>query len=91
MHVTFIQFCGVWSVALGCYALLCLVIPRLKRRISPVLAIIGACFCFLLGLAAFGIGRPYTFIAAFPIWAIGYVVERCRSKPSGVSFERDDT
>lgn len=95
MHITFIQLCGVFSVALGCYALLGFVFPKLRGQnwrgqpASPF--IIGACFCFLLGLWAFGIARPYTFVAALVIWVVGFVVERCRPRPRDVTYERDDT
>jgi fatty acid desaturase len=95
MHITFMQFCGVWSVGLGCYALVALALPSLRPRKLQAkpgsLFIIGACFCFLLGLWAFAIARPYTFIGALVVWAFGFFVERLSAKPARVDHEREDS
>jgi hypothetical protein len=94
MHISFMQLCGIWSIALGCYALLAVVFPRMRpcgwRMHSKTLFVMGTSFCFLLGLWAFGIGRPYTFIAALLVWAIGFLVQRFSAKPVPVRHEREN-
>jgi len=95
MHITFMQFCGVWSVGLGCYALVALALPSLrpqKWKAKPIsLFIIGACFFFLLGLWAFAIAHPYTFIGALIVWAFGLFVERRSAKPARGNHGRDES
>jgi hypothetical protein len=92
MHINFIGLCGVWAVGLGCYILLGLAFsnlrPRNLRKQPPILFILAACGCFLLGLWAFGVARPYTWIAAAAVWVAGFFVELLRSKSA--IHERDD-
>ena len=78
--MTFIQFCGLWAFGMGGYGLLILAIPKLRprqaqRRVTKLVVILGICACFLFGLWAFQVARPYTFIAAMAIGVVGSMIE----------------
>lgn len=88
MHITFVQLCGVLSIGLGCYALLSIPFQKLRARNwqgQPAnLLILAACGCVLLGLWAFGIGRPYTWIATLLVWGVGFLIECRRLRENSV-------
>src|SRR4051812_43622973 len=89
MHTTFIRLIGVFSIGCGCHLLLSLFVPKLrdrKWREQPAsLFLLGAAGCVLLGLWAFGIARPYTWIAGVVVWGIGYFVQRPVVRDSGAA------
>ena len=80
MYTTFIRLIGIYSIGCGCYLLLSLFVPKLqdrKWREQPAsLFLLGASGCVLLGMWAFGIARPYTWIAGVVVWGVGYFVQR---------------
>jgi len=73
---------GGFGIGLGFYALAGLAFPKLRPRNwrdQPTIQFVCmAFFCILLGLWAFRVWRPYTWIAAMVIWIIGFLIDRSR-------------
>jgi hypothetical protein len=92
MEITFMRLMGVCCFGFGGYILLSLAVPRLRDRkwqSQPAsLFLLGTSFCILLGLWAFGIARPYTWIAAVVVWGLAFLVQRPTPCESGVPWGR---
>ena len=94
MHITFMRLMGLFAVGLGCYTVLSLAIPNLRPRNwqdQPTrLIMLGACFCVLLGLWAFGVARPYTWIAAIVVWGVAFLIQQSARRKSGATTHDSD-
>jgi hypothetical protein len=92
MGITFMQLMGGCAFGFGGYILLSLAVPRLRdrkwQRQPAILFLLGAAFCILLGLWAFGVARPYTWIAAVVVWGVAFLVQRRVPGESGGSWGR---